>query len=505
MKSKDVIKQELHERFAAALKGENPDQITDALTEFATDLQQDVLADYKAYQQTQDAAILAKRGIRQLTQQEKTFYTALAKAAASGDPKMAFTGIDSTTLPVTVIDAVLSDIGTEFPLLDAINLQNVSTQTKMIVNKQGVQFAVWGALNTKITEELSGAIGTINVALTKLTAFIPIDRDMIDVGPEWMDAYARAFLAEALGLGMCQGVVVGTGKDQPIGMMKDLDGAVVDGVYPDKAAAAITDLSPATVGAIAATLAQGPNGRKRNVPNILMVVNPVDYFNKVMPATTYLTPQGTYVNNVLPYPCTIVQDINVPAGKAIFGLGKRYALGVGKGGTKGAVETSDEFLFLDDKRVYKVKAYGDGQPLDNNAFVVKNISGLNPMVSRVYVTNNPLAVNVGNEELGVNVTNDYLNVQGIHDARLAGLTIGSLALSPTFNKSVMIYTAATSNATNIISAVAMDGEATIEILNGETPVVNGAAATWASGANIVTINVTSGTETETYTVTVTKS
>ena len=43
-----------------------------------------------------------------------------------------------------------------------------------------------------------------------------------------------------------------------------------------------------------------------------------------------------------------------------------------------------------------------------------------------------------------------------------------------------------------------------EILNGETPVVNGAAATWAEGANIVTINVTSGTETETYVVTVTK-
>ena len=68
---------------------------------------------------------------------------------------------------------------------------------------------------------LTGLIGAIlkpiiNVSLTKLTAFIPIDRDMIDAGPEWMDAYARAILAEALGLGMCQGVVAGTGKDQPI-------------------------------------------------------------------------------------------------------------------------------------------------------------------------------------------------------------------------------------------------------------------------------------------------
>ena len=125
----------------------------------------------------------------------------------------------------------------------------------------------------------------------------------------------------------------------------------------------------------------------RKVPNILVVVNPVDYFNKVMPATTYLTPQGTYVNNVLPYPCTIVQDVNVPTNKAIFGIGKRYALGVGKGGAKGAVETSDEFMFLDDKRVYKIKAYGDGQPLDNSAFVVKDISGLQPMKQQVIVAN----------------------------------------------------------------------------------------------------------------------
>lgn len=387
MKSKDVIKQELREKFSAAMKSEDQDQIVEAFAEIAMNIQQEVVSDMKVFQTTGDQAILAQRGIRQLTQQEKSFYTALAKASTLSDPQMAFNGLDNTTLPTTILDAVLDDIGTEFPLLDAINLQNVSAQTKMLVNKQGVQLAVWGALNTKITEELSGAIGTINVSLTKLTAFIPIDRDMIDVGPEWMDAYARAILVEALGLGLCQGVVAGTGKDQPIGMLKDLAGAVTNGVYPDKAATAITDLSPTTIGAIAAQLAQGPNSRMRKVPSILVVVNPVDYFTKVMPATTYLTPQGTYVNNVLPYPCDIEQDVNVPSGKAIFGLGKRYSLGVGKGGTSGAVETSDEFLFLDDKRVYKIKAYGDGQPLDNNAFVVKDISGLQPMKQQIIVAN----------------------------------------------------------------------------------------------------------------------
>lgn len=64
-----------------------------------------------------------------------------------------------------------------------------------------------------------------------------------------------------------------------------------------------------------------------------------------MPATTYLTPNGTYVQNVMPYPTDIVQDVNVPDGKAIFGLASRYFMGVGKGGAGGKVEYSDEVRF----------------------------------------------------------------------------------------------------------------------------------------------------------------
>lgn len=389
MKSKDVIKQELHDKFAAALSGDNPDQITDALTQFAVDLQQDVVNDFKVYQHTQDSSILASRGVRQLTAEEKKYYSDVMGAIKShfDNPKMAFTGIDNTTLPQTVIDQVLSDIGTSFPLLSAINFVNTSAITKMVVNKQGMQLATWGALTTAISTALSGAIGTVSIDTNKLTAFMAVSRDMLDVGPEWMDAYVRAVLAEALGYGLSKGIVIGNGKDQPIGMTKDLAGAVVDGVYPDKAVITITDLSITTIGNIAATLAQGPNGRKRPVPSILIVVNPVDYFKKILPATTYLTTVGTYVNNVLPYPCTIVQDINVPEGKAVFGLASKYFMGVGKGGNGGQLEYSDEFQFLDDNRVYKIKMYGNGMPLDNNAFVVADISGLQPMQPTVIVGN----------------------------------------------------------------------------------------------------------------------
>lgn len=91
------------------------------------------------------------------------------------------------------------------------------------------------------------------------------------------------------------------------------------------------------------------------------------------------------------------------------------------------------------------------------------------------------------------------------DGTLSALTIGALTLDPTFDKDTTEYTTSTTNATNTITATATDTEkATIEILNGETEVTNGAAATWADGENIVTITVTNGVTVVVYTVTVTK-
>lgn len=90
-------------------------------------------------------------------------------------------------------------------------------------------------------------------------------------------------------------------------------------------------------------------------------------------------------------------------------------------------------------------------------------------------------------------------------ARLSGLTIGALTLTPAFDPDTAEYTANTTNATNTITATPEDEKAAVTILNGETPVNNGAAATWAEGANTVTITVKNGTAQKVYTVTVTKS
>ena len=62
----------------------------------------------------------------------------------------------------------------------------------------------------------------------------------------------------------------------------------------------------------------------------------------------------------------------------------------------------------------------------------------------------------------------------------------------------------TANNSNKVTATAADENATIEISKGIANVDNGSQVTWDAGENVLTIKVTNGTSSTTYTVTVTK-
>ena len=51
----------------------------------------------------------------------------------------------------------------------------------------------------------------------------------------------------------------------------------------------------------------------------------------------------------------------------------------------GKIEYSDQCRFLEDERVYLTKLYGHGEPVDNNAFLVLDISKLKPAILKVEV------------------------------------------------------------------------------------------------------------------------
>lgn len=388
MLSKDVLRQQLTEKFGAAMQSENQEDMINAFVEFATGVQQEVLDDFKAYQETQDNSILQKRGIHTLTQKETKFYQGWIDAAKSNNPRQAITNLD-IALPETVIDNVMVDMRASHPLLDMIDFQNMTALTKMLMNKKGIQLAKWGTINSEITKELEGAIGKLDLSLNKLTAFMPVAKDMLLVGPQWIDAYVRAVLSEAIAYGLEEGIINGTGKEMPIGMNRQVgeNVTVTAGVYPKKTAVAVTDLSAKTFGTLLATLAKDPldENKARTISDLVMIVNPFDYYKKVMPATTIQLPDGTYKNNVLPYPTTIVQSTQVTEGEAILGLAKKYAMGIGTGTKDGKIEYSDEYKFLEDERYYIIKLIGNGQALDDNAFMLLDITNLEDMTLNVIV------------------------------------------------------------------------------------------------------------------------
>lgn len=386
MKSKDLIKQ-AREKFSAdflqSLKDGDEVKMADAIAEFSQQIQDDMMQEANAA--NADRAALAARGVRVLTSQEQKYYQALIHAMESGSNiHQAITGLD-VAMPDTIIDAVMDDIESEFPLLDAIDFRNTTAITKWFYNKQGVQQAAWGVLGSEITKELAGSIGDMSMSQCKLTAYMVISKDFLKLGPAWLDRYIRAILSEANGLALEMAAVDGDGSNSPIGMSRDLTkGSTNEGVttYQRKTAKKVTVLDPASYGGILANLTKTPSGRQRKVKEVIMVVNPSDYLTKVMPATTIMTPQGTYVSDVLPFPTRVIQSVGVEAGHAVVGLGKRYFLGLGTN-KNGLIDYSDHAQFLEDNRVYTTHLYGNGMPLDNNAFEYIDISGLKPPVIQV--------------------------------------------------------------------------------------------------------------------------
>lgn len=382
MKNKDVneMKQlEITQRISNAAKEGNQEEFENGMTELFQFFHDEIIASAKSVRSSADAAALAQRGVRILTSEEREFYDSLIgamKASGQSNPMMALTDTDKT-LPITIITQVMEDMEQDHELLAAVDTINATGIMKYLINTDAGDNATWGALESAITKEIASGFKEIDLGQFKLSAWIPVSNDMLELGASWLDSYIRICLSEALAIGFENAIVTGTGKDMPIGMDRSVadDVVVTGGVYPKKNAVVVTDFGRASYGALVARLAKTQYNKPRAVRGLVMVVNPFDYYSLVMPATTLMTPEGKYVNDVLPVPTRIIQSVAVTQGEAILGMGKKYFLGVG--GKRG-IQFSDDYKFLEDKRYYKIVAYANGRPKDNNSFLRLNIANLEP-------------------------------------------------------------------------------------------------------------------------------
>lgn len=376
----EVRQKETIAAFQKALKDGNEESAREAFQGFLGNVVEMVKEDYETY--GNDERALSQRGYRQLTNEEKEFYQKLIKAGKEANPKQAFTdllGIEGG-MPETIIQDVLKDLQDKHPLLDKINFQNVKYLTRWILNDHTKQTAVWGAINSKIEKEIESSFREIDVNLCKLTAYTVIPKDMLDLGPQFLDNYIRTILREALYVGIETAIISGNGKNQPIGLNRDIHEGVdfnSSTGYPEKAAVKIKSFKPAEYGNIVAKLAVTEKGRMRAFDAVTLICNQVDYLKKIMPATTVLNGVGAYARDLFPFPTEVIRSNEVKTGQAILCLPEEVFFGVG-GNKDGTIVYDDSYKFLEDIRTYLIKLHGNGRPYDNTVSVVLDISELDP-------------------------------------------------------------------------------------------------------------------------------
>lgn len=369
---------DLQNRMKDAIENGNSDEFAAVQIEMANKIQEDILNEAKQAinEDFTDARVLADRGLNTLTAEERKYYNEVIGGAG-------FDGVE-LLLPATVFERVFEDLKQNHALLSEINFVNTTGVTEWITRNSDAEAAWWGALSDAITKKLTASFNKEKTELFKLSAYVPVSKAMLDLGPQWLDRFVRTLLLESMAIALELAIIDGTGNGQPIGMTRDLlggtygsgdqaviDGDALEGDYKPKALVTITDLEPATLGSkVMAPLTK--NG-KRKVSNVLLVVNPIDYWEKIFPQTTYLTADKTYVYGVLPIPAKIIQSVAVTQGQMIAGLAKDYFMGVG---SKRKIEYSDHYKFLEDERTYIAKQYANGKPTDNESFITFDITGI---------------------------------------------------------------------------------------------------------------------------------
>ncbi|PEB89548.1 phage major capsid protein [Bacillus toyonensis] len=349
--------------FAKATQEGTPEEQTAALNTMiealATDVRVDILN--QVNESMADRSIMQSRGSNVLTSEEMKFFNAVVQDG----------GFKSTeTLPKTTQERIFDDLVEDHPFLQHIGLENLGAVTEFIYgDPEGA--AVWGPLFDDIKGQLNATFRKDSISQLKLTAFIPLANDMLKLGPVWVERYVRTMITEAMKVGLERGFVAGTGKNEPIGLLKDPSGSVVNGVYPDKKPVGTLTFEPGRktineLKGVVKLLAKKLNAdgsdadRPKNIAGkVVMVTNPFDTYD-IQANSTIQNAAGIYVTS-LPFNPIPTESVFVPQGKVLFFVKGQYVAAMG--GTE-PIKKYEETLALEDATVYIAKQYATGKPKD---------------------------------------------------------------------------------------------------------------------------------------------
>lgn len=375
MKNMDNIfkaQEQQREALFEAMKNGTVEEQKDAMNGFfknmqvtANDYVKEAISDVK--EQQYDSKILVDRGIvKQVTNKEKKWLNAVIE-------KKSFENIDEV-MPETMIETVLQRLHREHELIKHVDLKDTKALAKFIFAKPTAATAFWGDICEDIRQMVLEGFKVIEAAANKLSGFVPVCKGLFELGPEFLGAYVIECMYEAMSVQVEMGIIRGAGKGkfEPIGMTMNLTGAV-DNVHTKKTAIKLKNLNPDGLAPVMETLSENEvlNGE------VIFIVHPSTYWGIVFPALALRNLNAEWVYDRLPTGAKIVKSYAAEKKTAVIGVGKNYFLGVAG---KVRIDKYDQTLAIEDMDLFIAKAYMYGQPKDENAFELLDLSAVKPEV-----------------------------------------------------------------------------------------------------------------------------
>lgn len=365
----------------SAKEGATSKEINAALQEYVAAIAEDagkqVRDEYEELKDVNDNQILQARGIPVLTAEETKFYNEVQKAG----------GFDKDlTWPETIFERVFEDIQKDHPILRLINFTPTIGITKTIRSRRkGV--AVFGPLHKDIEGQLDAEFGVTETHQLALTAFFVISKDTLQLGARWINRYVRLCLSEAVKDIWAEKVVTGSGKNEPAGLLKDVDGALdpVTGLPDKPSAGKLTFADSTTIIKEMAALMKKLSRYVRKIGDddtnteeesrkvkgkVNLIINPIDYWD-IMARITTQNANGAFITNLPFVPeDRIIESEDVPEGKLIAFIDGEYDATQSQ--PEKVYEYKETFAM---KRaiLYAIDMLGNGEPVDNYAAQIYDV------------------------------------------------------------------------------------------------------------------------------------
>lgn len=351
-------------------EGEDKSQaVLDAIDKIASVQNEELIAEIKeqARRAESDSAYAKSLGLRVLSKEETEFYEKFK------DIKQAITADQIDILPTSIVDVTMENVKKESGILSDVNFAPADVKKWISADKTGTY--AWGALTAAITGELSATIESLDMEVNKLSVYLVIPKAISDLALPFVDRYFTAILQEALNDGLEYGYLQGKGKNEPIGIYKQIESVNEDQTHKDKTVnTTLTNFTPKGLAAAKKYLSK--NGL-RTFDKLVLYCNPNDEADYVAPAI--YDSEGRLISS---YKNLVVKpSANNPQGKAALVIPNKYTMGLSNFGIK----EYDQTKALDDADLVIGKGYANGRAVDDNIAFVFDVTKLEEYVQPVKV------------------------------------------------------------------------------------------------------------------------